>query len=47
MSPADEAMSIPADPIVEDLVAEITDRLQAGDPVDLARVPGPLPRVCR
>jgi serine/threonine protein kinase/Tfp pilus assembly protein PilF len=36
MSFADEAVSIPADSILEDLVAEITDRLQAGDPVELA-----------
>src|SRR5262249_40090876 len=33
---ADEAPISSADPILEDLVAEITDRLQAGDPVDLA-----------
>jgi serine/threonine protein kinase/tetratricopeptide (TPR) repeat protein len=44
MSPsADEAPISSLDPVLEDLVAEITDRLQAGDPVDqaayLARYP--------
>src|SRR5262249_14293255 len=33
---ADEAPISSLDPVLEDLVAEITDRLQAGDPVDLA-----------